>query len=215
MSVIDPEYAAARSVLLDALDALGAQAGAVILVGAQAVYVHTGDVPETGINRTTDSDLAINTELLEADPELTSTLEAAGFVNKDSNLPGSWTGAHGVKVDIMTVPHQSNQTKARSRSPRLPPHGQQLARITPGLEPALVDNAQHTILALKNSWDELHDVSGSSVIGPVPQLGRGLSGCRSESGGDHPTRRRDPGAKERGRASGDRASHGRGPDCRL
>ncbi len=80
MSAIDPEYAAARSVLFDALDALGTQAGSFILVGAQAVYAHTGDVPGTGINRTTDSDLALNTELLKSDPELTSTLEAAGFL---------------------------------------------------------------------------------------------------------------------------------------
>jgi hypothetical protein len=36
----DPRYVAARSVLLDALGALGAQREAVVLVGAQAIYMY-------------------------------------------------------------------------------------------------------------------------------------------------------------------------------
>ena len=39
----DPEYVLARRVLLDALQALGEQWSAVVLVGAQAIYLHTGD----------------------------------------------------------------------------------------------------------------------------------------------------------------------------
>lgn len=38
----DPEYFAARRVLLDALDALGVHRKAVVLVGAQAIYLHVG-----------------------------------------------------------------------------------------------------------------------------------------------------------------------------
>jgi hypothetical protein len=38
-----PEYVLARSVLLDALQALAPHLDAVVLVGAQAVYLHTGD----------------------------------------------------------------------------------------------------------------------------------------------------------------------------
>lgn len=37
-SVPPPEYVLARSVLLDALQALGPHVGALVLVGAQAVY---------------------------------------------------------------------------------------------------------------------------------------------------------------------------------
>ncbi len=37
----EPLYVLARRVLLDALEALGDQQDAVILVGAQAVYLHT------------------------------------------------------------------------------------------------------------------------------------------------------------------------------
>ena len=39
----DPEYIAARRVLLDALDALGEQRKAFVLVGAQAIYMHVGE----------------------------------------------------------------------------------------------------------------------------------------------------------------------------
>jgi len=38
-----PEYVAARRILLDALDALHDHIDSLILVGAQAVYLHTGD----------------------------------------------------------------------------------------------------------------------------------------------------------------------------
>ncbi len=38
----DPLYALARAVLLDVLEALGDQRDAVVLVGAQAIYLHTG-----------------------------------------------------------------------------------------------------------------------------------------------------------------------------
>lgn len=42
MNDVPQEYVLARRVLLDALDALGPQIEAVVLVGAQAVYLHTG-----------------------------------------------------------------------------------------------------------------------------------------------------------------------------
>lgn len=41
-SQYDPEYVAARRVLLDALAALLAQRNAVVLVGAQAIYLRVG-----------------------------------------------------------------------------------------------------------------------------------------------------------------------------
>ena len=40
---VDPRYVAARRVLLDALDALASQRRAVVVAGAQAVYLRTGD----------------------------------------------------------------------------------------------------------------------------------------------------------------------------
>ena len=43
MAAIDPRYVAARRVLLDALEALEAQKQAVIVAGAQAVYLRTSE----------------------------------------------------------------------------------------------------------------------------------------------------------------------------
>ena len=57
MDAVAPEYVAARRVLLDALEALKDHLPSLILVGAQAVYHHTG---ETDLNvplMTTDADL--------------------------------------------------------------------------------------------------------------------------------------------------------------
>lgn len=58
-SVPPPEYVLARFVLLDALQALGPHLDAVVLVGAQAVYFHTGNVELIVVPTTTDADLAL------------------------------------------------------------------------------------------------------------------------------------------------------------
>lgn len=180
---IDLEYIAARSVLLDAIGALGSQADSFILVGAQGVYAHTGNVAGTGSNRTTDADLALNTELLESDPELTSALEAAGFTA--TGQPGSWAGSRGIRVDIMTVPHQSNPKNHTSRSARLPPHGTNLARITAGLEAALIDNSKLSIEPLSTADPRSVEIA---VAGPAALLVAKAS--RSASGTPRPEQAR-------------------------
>jgi hypothetical protein len=75
----DRQYVVARSVLLDALDALGAQRQAVILVGAQAVYLHTGAVELAVAAFTTDADLTLDPALLQPVPEIEAAMTAAGF----------------------------------------------------------------------------------------------------------------------------------------
>lgn len=64
------EYVLARTVLLDALEALGPHLEAVVLVGAQAIYLHTGDddlnVPPT----TSDADLVLAPNKLRDPPLL-------------------------------------------------------------------------------------------------------------------------------------------------
>lgn len=164
MTSIAPEYVVARKVLLDALAALKPQLDSVVLVGAQAVYHHTGVVEGTGIAMTTDGDLALNADLLTSDPELTGALKDAGFT--EGRQPGSWMGEGGVNVDLMVVPHQSNRA-AGARAADLPPHEKWLARITPGLEPALVDNKIAEITAL----DEADDRTVSlRIAGPAALL---------------------------------------------
>ncbi|PSL54222.1 hypothetical protein B0I31_107279 [Saccharothrix carnea] len=53
--MIPQEYVKARSVSLDALDGLGAHRDAVVLVGAQAVYLHAGDADFVTAPTTTDA----------------------------------------------------------------------------------------------------------------------------------------------------------------
>lgn len=61
MSEIAPEYVAARRVLLDALVALEGHLDSLVLVGAQAVYHHTGASELNVPLMTTNADLAVNT----------------------------------------------------------------------------------------------------------------------------------------------------------
>jgi len=60
----DPRYGAARRVLLDALQALQAHADALVIAGAQAVYLHTGDGDLAVAPFTTDADLAVDPKAL-------------------------------------------------------------------------------------------------------------------------------------------------------
>ena len=73
----DPLYVLARKVLLDALSALESHLDALILVGAQAIYVHTGDADLALPEYTTDGDLAIAPEDLGDSPLLEDALRAA------------------------------------------------------------------------------------------------------------------------------------------
>lgn len=148
MQPVSPEYRGARRVLLDALAALEPQLPSLILVGAQAIYLHAGqtDVGIATAPTTTDGDLAVDAELLAAEPEMTGALTAAGFSTPRN--PGSWVSPDGVAIDLMVCPHQANRAGRGARSARLPPHGNRLARITRGLEPALVDHSTVRLVAL-------------------------------------------------------------------
>lgn len=142
-----PEYVLARSVLLDALEALGPHLDAVVLVGAQAVYLHTGDADLIVVPTTTDADLALFPAKLLDEPLLEDALRGAGF--ELAADPGAWRGRFGVAVDLM-VPEALSGGSSR-RSARLPIHGNRAARRTTGLEPALVDNEIHEIIAFDSA----------------------------------------------------------------
>lgn len=58
----------ARSVLLDALDALREHNDAIIVIGAQAVYLRTGGIDVALAEATKDSDVAVDPRLLADDP---------------------------------------------------------------------------------------------------------------------------------------------------
>jgi hypothetical protein len=151
------EYIEARRTLLDALDALQSHRDSLVLIGAQ-----TGlSVPPM----TTDADLALNTDLLADDPEIATLLRAAGFENKQQ--PGHWENPQGIALDLMVAPHQSNRASATARAADLGPHSKTVARIGPGLAPALTDNQLQVIEALDPSDSRTHEIR---VAGPAALL---------------------------------------------
>ena len=147
--VLDPQYVVARGVLLDALEALGEQREAVIVVGAQAIYLHTGAIELAVPEFTIDADLTIDPALLQESPELESAMRSAHF--ERGNRVGAWhvyrevAGvATKVEVDLM-VPEAVGG--GGRRAARLPGHAKDVARKARGLEAALIDKAATTIAA--------------------------------------------------------------------
>lgn len=155
---LDPRYIAARRVLLDALTVLAPHGDAIILAGAQAVYLHTGTADLAIAPYTTDGDLVLDPLLLGDAPELEAGMSAAGFhlqPQPDGHVePGIWlasASAAGVEflvpVDLI-VPEGAASGTGR-RAARLGGHGACAARRAVGLEAALVDNSTMTIAALE------------------------------------------------------------------
>lgn len=161
--VVPNEMAMARTALLDALGALQEHLDAVILVGAQAVYQHTGSATVALAEFTTDGDLAIDPDLLGSDPLVENAMIAAGFTAdpRESAL-GTWFAENGVPVDLM-VP--AAVAGAGRRSVTVPPHSRRSMRRTRGLEAALIDNSQRTLTALDRTSDPRAFVV--SVAGPA------------------------------------------------
>ena len=119
----------ARRVLLDALEALSDQRDALVLIGAQAIYLHTGAAGSALPATTKDSDLAIDRRRLSDDPLLEDAMSRGGFeLGKD---PGSWLGTMGIPVDLM-VPESMSDPGGR-RGGRVPPHSKRATRRASGL----------------------------------------------------------------------------------
>ena len=167
--MLDSRYIVARTVLLDALEALGEQRDAVIVVGAQAIYLHAGTTDLAVPEFTVDADLTIDPALLRATPEIESALRAAHF--ERGNRVGAWVATRdvagtlvNVEVDLM-VPEAVGGSGRRAA--RLPGHGKEVARKARGLEAALVDKARITIRALDDADPRAFDVA---VAGPMALL---------------------------------------------
>ncbi|MDE0578370.1 MAG: hypothetical protein OXI29_00740 [bacterium] len=142
----DPLYVQARSALLDATDALADHLDAIVLVGAQALYLQTGeaDLFDTVAPYTTDADFSINPLDLSDSPLLAELLEARGFQTNIEEV-GRWTSPNKVYVDLL-VPEML--AGAGTRAARLESHGKRVARRARGLEASLVDRDLRTISAL-------------------------------------------------------------------
>jgi len=155
---LDSRYIAARRVLLDALDALMPHRRAVIVAGAQAVYLRTGSSQVAIAPYTTDGDLALDPALLEDEPEIESAMGDAGFrlfePRPNAVEPGVWMATVTVdgstlKIPIDLIVPDGVATGGGRRGARLGQHGKRAARRAVGLEAALVDHSTMTVSALE------------------------------------------------------------------
>lgn len=135
----------ACSVLLDALDALREHNDAIIVIGAQAVYLRTGGIDVALAEATKDSDVAVDPRLLADDPRLEVAMRAAGFMPSVNGQPGAWISPDGIPVDLM-VPE--SLAGPGTRGARIPPHDKRATRRARGLEAALVDFDEIEVTAL-------------------------------------------------------------------
>lgn len=160
------EVALARAGLLDALDALRAHLDAVVIVGAQAIYLHTGSAQVALAEYTTDGDVALDPELLSSDPLIEEAMAAAQFApDPRQSAIGTWISPRGVPIDLIVPDAVAG---AGRRGVRVPPHDSKSMRRARGLEAALVDNSEMTIRALDLASDSREfDVS---VAGPAALL---------------------------------------------
>jgi hypothetical protein len=157
---------AARSALLDALEALREHIDAVIVVGAQAVYLHTGAAPVALAEATKDCDLALDTRALAPEPLLEEAMRAAGFhLDPEARQPGSWLNAADIPVDLM-VPEALAGGPGR-RGTRIPPHAKDAARRAVGLEAAIIDHAPIQVRALAPDDPRIYT---ANVAGPAALL---------------------------------------------
>lgn len=169
---MDEIYKVARRVLMDALVALGEHRDAIIVVGAQALYLRTGEGDIAVSPYTSDGDLALDPTLLAEIPPLEQALMAAQF-ERHPNQVGVW-GAHRptpqhldlrVEVDLL-VPASISPGKGR-RAAHLRGHAPTAARIVRGLEGALVDFDYMPIQALEE--EDLRIVH-AKIAGPAALL---------------------------------------------
>lgn len=157
----DPRYVLARTVLLDALEALGDQRSAAIVVGAQAVYLHTGAIDLAVPEFTLDADITLDPSLVREAPEIGAAMLRARFERGDQ--VGVWIASRTVagvptrvEVDLMVPDAVGGPGR---RAARLPGHTKEVARKARGLEAALVDQMEVTVRALQPSDSRAFDVA--------------------------------------------------------
>ena len=179
-SSIPREYVTARRVLLDCLQLLSAQSEALVLVGAQAIYLQA-PVLDVGLPAsTTDSDIAIDPDLLFENPDLAEVLESAGF--RPHTSPGTWFSPEGVPIDLM-VPSGALPASSRRTAP-LEGQSGRTARRTSGLELALHDNNTMELRALDPNDTRIATVKVASpaalVVAKLIKLAERIAGPKPD-----------------------------------
>jgi hypothetical protein len=187
----DPLYVAARSVLLDALQALGPQREAVIVVGAQAVYLRTGDADIAVTPYTTDADLVLAPDRLTDEPRVEELMRAARF--SQEGQPGSWirsvtVGGRSVNISVDLMVPEGLAPPGGTRGARIEPHDKMAARKALGLEGAVIDNDPMDISALDNQDSRRFMVlvagPAALIVAKLHKLRDRLSAGRADRIGD-------------------------------
>ncbi len=138
----DQHYIDAWETLLDAVEALGPHRDAAILVGAQAVYVHTaGEDDSFAVSPFTyDADIVLDPDLLANSPAIVDAMSRAGF--QLTIPPGTFTKDGGTQGDLMVPKVVGGPGR---RGARLGVHGKKAARKAHGLEGVLVSHTRRKI----------------------------------------------------------------------
>ena len=185
-----PLFIEARRILLDALAVLGPQRDAVVLIGAQAVYLRVGDAGMAVTVHTTDADLGILPEFLTDAPQLSDMLRGADFTLSDevgtwiksATLPGRSEPVQ-IALDLMVPAAVGGSGR---RGARIPPHGDRTARKARGIEAALFDRSLMTVSALDRQDSRAIEVN---VAGPAALLVAKLHKIRDRA--DDPRRNQE------------------------
>ena len=151
----EPVTVAARRALLDALDALGAHRDGLVLVGAQAIYLYTGDADVAVATVTKDSDVAVIPALIADAPTLEDAMQTGGFRHDPVlHQPGVWVASVGDDSPVeLLVPDALHEGGGR-RGARIPPHSKHSARTVVGLEAAAVSHRPMTLVSLELEIDD-------------------------------------------------------------
>lgn len=179
------EYIEARRVLLDVLTALEPHLEAVVLVGAQAVYLRTEGRIAGYQPFTTDADIVLDPTRLGSVPPLGRAMTAAGLTLTEE--PGIWEARltradfdDEIVVPVDLIVPEELAPKAGRRAARLPgEHGKATARKSSGLAAAVVDNSAVEIRALDRSDGRCPTVNvagyGALFVAKLHKLGDRLA----------------------------------------
>jgi hypothetical protein len=170
---------AARQVLVDVLRIMAPYREALTVVGAQAVYLRTGQVDLTDEAFTVDGDFAVDPDVIartDADKGLGELLKTANLdLESDSRgnvMPGKWQKVlpetlQVVKIDLMVAQlvgeHGPGKAGRRSYRPG-PPHGKNDLRLAYGIEACHVDRDLLPIDAPDGTSVHAYVASGAALL---------------------------------------------------
>lgn len=137
-----------RSALIDAIEALEDQSDAVIVIGAQAVYLQAGSMDIALAETTKDSDVALDPRVMSDEPRIEAAMQRANFLRAGHGQPGSWVTPTGIPVDLMVPETLAGPGGPSTRGARVPPHDKKAMRRARGLGAAVVDNSRMEVVAL-------------------------------------------------------------------